>query len=83
MGIEPMSEVWDEPAGNGFMPPSRGSVQIDTGGSRSGVFGALRVPATILRCVKDKGLLAPEQPLIFCGNPSRLLAKERLMCACG
>jgi hypothetical protein len=31
----------------GFMPPRRGSVQIDRGGSGSGVFGALRAPATV------------------------------------
>jgi hypothetical protein len=30
----------------GFMPPPRGSVQIDRGGPRSGVFGALQAPAT-------------------------------------
>jgi hypothetical protein len=31
------------------MPPPRGSVQIDKGASGSGVFGALRAPATISR----------------------------------
>ncbi len=59
MGIEPTSEVWDELAGNGFMPPRRGSVQIDRGGSGSGVFGALRAPATIRS--RGFGLTVSEQ----------------------
>ena len=32
----------------GFRLPRRGSAQIDRGGSGSGVFGALRAPATHL-----------------------------------
>jgi hypothetical protein len=39
----------------GFMPPRRGSVQIDRGGSGSGVFGALRAPATN-RVIMQQGL---------------------------
>src|SRR5260370_36021583 len=56
MGIEATSEVWDEHTGNGFMPPPRGSGQIDRGGSRSGVFGALRAPATISKACLRIGL---------------------------
>jgi len=56
MGIEPIFEVWDESAGNGFKQPRRGSVQTDRGGSGSGVFGALRAPATISKTCLKTGL---------------------------
>jgi hypothetical protein len=70
MGIERTSEVWDEPAGNSFMPPPRGSVQIDREGSGSGVFGALRAPATNL--LIHEGLLdSTSKPFFFWDRSER------------
>src|SRR5580765_7820038 len=42
-----------------FMQLLRGSVQIDRGGSGSGVFGALRAPATNLRFTRRKQVPGP------------------------
>jgi len=47
-----------------FMPPPRGSVQTDKGGSGSGVFGALRAPATI-QFVNAQGVARQGQPLLL------------------
>ena len=46
------------------MPPPRGSIQIDRGGSGSGVFGALRAPATI-QDVQIQGCSLQGNPSFF------------------
>jgi hypothetical protein len=64
MGIEPTSEVWDESAGNGFMPLPRGSIGEDQGVAFSGRCGP---PQPIL--LIHKGFLMPvRKPFFFLGK---------------